>query len=94
MSASDGMVMDSSPFNSTGYWQTTVNDSGAYEIFVEASDGNLFYVLEYEGMPIAVMVFDEHLSEGAIVSKVVINGEDYIIIDEFEIVNNEEVKEE
>lgn len=31
----------SSPFNSTGYWQTTTNDSGNYSIIVEVSDGNL-----------------------------------------------------
>lgn len=31
----------SSPFNSSGLWQTTVNDTGNYSILVEASDGNL-----------------------------------------------------
>jgi len=31
----------SSPFNSSGLWQTTINDTGNYSILVEASDGNL-----------------------------------------------------
>ncbi len=31
----------SSPFNSSGLWQTNVNDTGNYSILVEASDGNL-----------------------------------------------------
>ncbi|MBI2653252.1 S8 family serine peptidase [Candidatus Woesearchaeota archaeon] len=31
----------SSPFNSSGQWQTTINDTGNYSILVEASDGNL-----------------------------------------------------
>lgn len=31
----------SSPFNSSGQWQTTINDTGNYSIMVEASDGNL-----------------------------------------------------
>ena len=31
----------SSPFNSSGLWQTTVNDTGNYSILVESSDGNL-----------------------------------------------------
>jgi hypothetical protein len=31
----------SSPFNATGIWLTTVNDTGNYTTFVEASDGNL-----------------------------------------------------
>ncbi|MBI2452386.1 PQQ-binding-like beta-propeller repeat protein [Candidatus Pacearchaeota archaeon] len=31
----------SSPFNSSGHWQTTKNDSGNYSILVEVSDGNL-----------------------------------------------------
>jgi hypothetical protein len=31
----------SSPFNSSGKWQTTVNDTGNYSILVEVSDGNL-----------------------------------------------------
>lgn len=31
----------SSPFNESGLWQSTINDSGNYSILVEASDGNL-----------------------------------------------------
>ncbi len=31
----------SSPFNSSGQWQSTVNDTGNYSVVVEASDGNL-----------------------------------------------------
>src|SRR3989338_8604093 len=31
----------SSPFNSSGQWQTTINDTGNYSILVEATDGNL-----------------------------------------------------
>ncbi|HLC52959.1 MAG TPA: VCBS repeat-containing protein [Candidatus Nanoarchaeia archaeon] len=31
----------SSPFNESGQWQTTVNDTGNYSILVEVSDGNL-----------------------------------------------------
>ncbi|MBI3037337.1 VCBS repeat-containing protein [Candidatus Woesearchaeota archaeon] len=31
----------SSPFNSSGKWQTTVNDTGNYSIMVEVSDGSL-----------------------------------------------------
>lgn len=31
----------SSPFNESGFWQSTINDTGNYTILVEASDGNL-----------------------------------------------------
>ncbi len=31
----------SSPFNSSGLWQTTINDSGNYSILIEVNDGNL-----------------------------------------------------
>ncbi len=34
-------LLYSSPFNSSGQWQTTINDTGNYSILVEASDGNL-----------------------------------------------------
>ena len=34
-------ILYSSPFNSSGQWQTTVNDTGNYSVLVEASDGNL-----------------------------------------------------
>ncbi len=34
-------LLYSSPFNSSGQWQSTINDTGNYSILVEASDGNL-----------------------------------------------------
>ena len=34
-------LLYSSPFNNSGQWQTTINDTGNYSILVEASDGNL-----------------------------------------------------
>ncbi len=47
----------SSPFNSSGKWQTTINDTGNYSIVVEASDGNLsnYYYVD-------VFVFDINTS--------------------------------
>ncbi|NQV09021.1 VCBS repeat-containing protein, partial [Candidatus Woesearchaeota archaeon] len=44
----------SSPFNSSGEWQTTVNDTGNYSILVEASDGNLT-----DSQFVSVMVFNQ-----------------------------------
>ncbi|MFC1800450.1 FG-GAP-like repeat-containing protein [Nanoarchaeota archaeon] len=38
----DNITFDfSSPLNVTGKWQTTINDSGEYSLFVEVSDSNL-----------------------------------------------------
>jgi len=34
-------IIYSSPFNDSGQWQTTINDTGNYSILVEVSDGNL-----------------------------------------------------
>lgn len=34
-------LLYSSPFNSSGQWQTTINDTDNYSILVEVSDGNL-----------------------------------------------------
>ncbi|MFH1592725.1 MAG: S8 family serine peptidase [Candidatus Woesearchaeota archaeon] len=49
------IVTYSSPLNDTGgEWNTTINDSGTYEVFVEVSDGNLtdsqfFSITLFEG---------------------------------------------
>ncbi len=47
----------SAPFNSTGLWQTTVNDTGNYSILVEVSDGNL---TDYKYVDL--IVFNENTS--------------------------------
>ena len=39
--ANNVQLLYSSPFSSSGQWQTTINDTGNYSILVEASDGNL-----------------------------------------------------
>ncbi len=43
------------PFNSSGLWQTTVNDSGNYTVLIEVNDGNLS-TYQY----LDLIVFPEH----------------------------------
>ena len=47
----------SAPFNESGLWQTTINDTGNYSILIEVSDGNLS---DYRY--IDLMVFNENTS--------------------------------